>query len=270
MSKIKLFWYSTTRLENKEKENFGDLLSNYLVEKISKSEVEWVFPKNIKWFSIVKKHYLAIGSILSHATKRSIVWGSGIIEKKEKVEKAIFLAVRGPQTRFHLLNKGYEVPEIYGDPAILTPNYYNPQIEKTHEIGIICHFVDFDDIQKKVLDSQVKIINLLTNSIESKLDEILSCKSIVSSSLHGVIVGQTYGIPSLWIKFSDKLYGDDIKFQDYYESVNLPFRVTSILENKITYDLLKSLLEQNKDILLPKESHLQKMRSELMNACPFK
>ena len=28
---IPLFWYSTTRIENMSKENFGDLLSKYLV-----------------------------------------------------------------------------------------------------------------------------------------------------------------------------------------------------------------------------------------------
>lgn len=266
---IPLFWYSTTRIENMSKENFGDLLSKYLVEKISNKKVKWVLPFKYKLLGVYKKHYTVIGSILSHVSERSIVWGSGIIEKNEKVRKATFLAVRGPKTRERLLDLGYSVPEIYGDPAILTPTFYNPKIDKKHSIGIICHYVDHDDVVNRVVSNDVKVINLLTNDIESKIDEILSCKSIISSSLHGVIVGQAYGIPSLWVKFSDKLYGDDIKFQDYYESVKLPFRNAVFLEKEISKDYLYSLLKKNIDITLVKDNVLKGLREQLMDVCPF-
>jgi hypothetical protein len=50
MKSIKMFWYSTIRIENMEKENFGDFLSKYLVEKISKRNVVWVYPKKYFFF----------------------------------------------------------------------------------------------------------------------------------------------------------------------------------------------------------------------------
>ena len=86
----------------KEKENYGDLLSKYLVEKISGRPVKWIHPKKQPWYKLNKKNYLAIGSILHHATKNSVVWGSGIIDQKHKVAQADFRAVRGPRTREYL------------------------------------------------------------------------------------------------------------------------------------------------------------------------
>jgi hypothetical protein len=32
-----------------------------------------------------------------------------------------------------------------------------------------------------------------------------------------------YGIPAVWQKFSNKVFGDDIKYQDYMESVEMDF-----------------------------------------------
>ena len=51
------------------------------------------------------------------------------------------------------------------------------------------------------------------------LDEICSCEQIASSSLHGLIISDSYKIPSVWIKFTDKLKGGSFKFNDYFMSI---------------------------------------------------
>ncbi|MBT8376353.1 MAG: polysaccharide pyruvyl transferase family protein, partial [Bacteroidia bacterium] len=221
-NRIRLFWWNEKKLQNKSKENYGDLLSKYLVEKISNKTVVWARPSKgllSKWTSPT---YLAIGSIIVHAAKNSIVWGSGVVSKEDKVKQARFLAVRGPQTRDHLLKLGYTVPEVYGDPAILLPEYYNPSIEKRYDIGIIPHYSDYELVSGFYSEnSDIYLISLMTNDVEETTNEILKCKRIVSSSLHGVIVAHSYGIPAVWQKFSNNLFGDDIKYKDYFESVGI-------------------------------------------------
>ena len=48
------------------------------------------------------------------------------------------------------------------------------------------------------------------------IDEICSCDMIVSSSLHGIIIAEAYGIDAVWIKLSDKIIGGRFKFNDYF------------------------------------------------------
>lgn len=43
-------------------------------------------------------------------------------------------SVRGPVTRNILMDLGYDVPSVYGDPAILLPLFYNPIVEKNMTI----------------------------------------------------------------------------------------------------------------------------------------
>ena len=108
---IPLFYWSERKFIFKDKENYGDLLSKYLVEKISGRPVKFVHPKKQPWYTLNKTNYLAAGSIIHHATKDSIVWGSGIIDRQQKIADADFRAVRGPETRKFLLKLGYECPE---------------------------------------------------------------------------------------------------------------------------------------------------------------
>ncbi|WAC01947.1 hypothetical protein N7U66_19215 [Lacinutrix neustonica] len=107
---MRLFWWNEKKLQGKAKENYGDLLGCYLVEKISGKRVVWANPSKKSIANFFSPIYVTIGSILAQVTTNCIVWGSGIISKEYSIKKATFLAVRGPQTRAHLLNQGYEVP----------------------------------------------------------------------------------------------------------------------------------------------------------------
>src|SRR5262245_9977925 len=50
-------------------DNFGDLLSPWLIGKMTGRDV--VFAE------VAKPHYVAVGSILNRANPRSVVWGTG-------------------------------------------------------------------------------------------------------------------------------------------------------------------------------------------------
>jgi hypothetical protein len=267
--KIRLFWWNEIKMQGKSKENYGDLLGKYLVEKISQKKVIWAKPSKFSIRDFFSPIYVTIGSILTNVNSKCIVWGSGIVSKDYPIKKAKFLAVRGPQTRKHLLKQGYEVPEVYGDPALLLPKFYNPKIKKEYAIGIIPHYSDFNKVKEfyKNEDS-ILLIDLMTNNIEKTTDDFLKCKKIVSSSLHGLIVAHAYGIPAVWQKFSGDIFGDDIKYQDYFESVGIAPYIPEIVSDKMKLEALDLLFSQMD--AHPRQENIEEICSKLMDVCPFK
>ncbi|MDO6601008.1 polysaccharide pyruvyl transferase family protein [Tenacibaculum sp. 1_MG-2023] len=204
------------------RDNFGDILNPIIAKEFSKNkDVKKISKRKSSYF----EHYYIIGSILQRCNKNTIVWGSGIISEdsviKEKPKKV--LAVRGPLTRKKLLEFGVECPEVYGDPALLLPRFHNPKnIARKFELGIIPHYRDKKN--KELLkflerNPDIKVIDVQNKNPLKVVDEILECKNIISSSLHGIIVADAYNIPSAWINFSDKVVGNGFKFRDYFASV---------------------------------------------------
>jgi hypothetical protein len=48
------------------------------------------------------------------------------------------------------------------------------------------------------------------------VEAITACHAILSSSLHGLIVAEAYGVPAAWMTITDKVKGGGFKFCDYY------------------------------------------------------
>lgn len=210
----KVWWWA-------KKNNYGDILTPLLFDYF---KIPYEFTSNAK-----KANIISIGSIASKAKTHTTVLGSGFISTTDKVEpKANYKFVRGPKTREKIINVGGSCPEIFGDPALLLPLIID-ESKKVHEIGIVPHYIDYNEIKKKYPNEFV--INLQTNDPIKTTREITSCKKIISSSLHGLIVANAYNIPAAWIKFSDNLVGDDFKFYDYAESVNIKNFELSTIES---------------------------------------
>ena len=265
---IPLFYWSERKFTYKDAENYGDLLSKYIVEKVSGKPVKFVHPKKQPWYKIDKKNYLAIGSIIHHANKQSIVWGSGIIDHDQTIAKADFRAVRGPRTREFLIQQGHECPEVYGDPAILLPEFFNPQIEKKYCIGVIPHYHDYAEVREYYKNEpDINVIDLMTMDVEDVTLEILRCEEIISSSLHGLIVAHAYEIPAVWVEFSKKLFGNGIKFKDYMESVQLPYYEAEFIRFKYSLKKLQELVNQHNN--LPQSSNIEELQKSLISSSPF-
>lgn len=264
---IPLFYWSSKVFENKDQENYGDILSAQIVSWVSGKEVSFYNAphKRKSWFK--KPYLMAIGSIMSYTQPKAMVWGSGIISRKDQFSKARFCAVRGPLSRKRILALGYSCPEVYGDPAILLPDYYQPAIEKKYEYGFIPHYVDQDIVSEWYgKEKETTVLNLIRDDVFYTTDRILECKKVISSSLHGVIVAQTYGIPAIWVQFSNKLSGDNVKYEDYFLSVDMkPYSATYIDQKQpmSTYDTIFSEVET-----VPSEEKLKEIRSALKHAFP--
>ena len=159
-----------------------------------------------------------------------------------------------------LVNRGIDCPRIYGDPALLYPRFYNPVVEQKYDIGIIAHYVDKQHPWLECAESKgVKIIDI-QEGINQVVDDIKSCSLIASSSLHGIIAADAYGIPSTWIEFSDDVIGNGFKFRDYYQSINRPVPVPVRINSESSIDQVAdgaNLKGIDIDLEL------------LLNSCPF-
>lgn len=271
---LRAFWYSKPHLNKGSVINFGDELSRSLIEKISKKSVKWVDPQNQTFFDRnFTSHILAIGSILHFGAKNSKVWGSGLIKTTSKAPDASYYAVRGKFTQKELTNRGYKVPEVYGDPGLLTPRYYNlDHNPKNYKIGIIPHYIEFDEINTTFLQNNFSkefVMIDLRKSIEEVLDTIAQCEYIVSSSLHGIIVPQSFSIPTLRISFTDKILGDGIKYRDYFDSVGIEqYEVPSVTINNFDEGNLLDLIERHSKYLVIKND-LVNIQDKLLQVKPF-
>lgn len=250
--------------------NFGDALNpvliKFLLKRVNK-EYKIIRYNGIKKILIKKPKkepiYLVIGSILSWAKKENIIWGAGFISAdsrvKEKPRKV--LAVRGPLSRKKLIEQKIECPEVYGDPALLLPILYFPKVKKKYKLGIIPHYVDQNSsfIKKIKQNKNILIIDINSN-IKKVVKDILSCEKIASSSLHGIIVSDAYGIPSTWLEFSNKVIGKGFKFKDYFLFVKRKDKKPLIVTTKTTISNIENKFYKYKiDIDLKK----------LLETCPF-
>lgn len=202
------------------RENWGDAIAPLLAERLSGKQVFNLRDLSTTWGRPV---YTTIGSMLGTIDAENVVvWGSGFVDSTHemKIEPARICAVRGPLSRQKLRDSGLSCPDVVGDPALLYPYFYRPKVEKRYQLGLVPHFRDVDLPAVKRLGEQdgVLVINV-RGGIEQVADQINSCERIASSSLHALVAGDAYGIPSIWIRLSDRPFGDGFKFRDYLASV---------------------------------------------------
>ncbi len=200
--------------------NFGDSLNSELIRLISGDTPKLVNNsfKNLDHEDI----YMAIGSVLGWATEETEVWGAGFISDSEFITsiptpKKIH-AVRGPLTRDILVTKGIWCKEVYGDPALLMPKFYNPSLEKKYELSIIPHAIDrvlIPELKEQFLNAHFIDV---TEDVYKFIDEIIQSKYIISSALHGCIMAYAYNVSYEHQKFSEKVLGNDFKFRDFEDS----------------------------------------------------
>lgn len=194
--------------------NVGDSLSGLILKH---------FLPNEELFEVGKEYegkIVSCGSVMSYLKEGDTVWGTGVIRAEDKVpmaSKCNFLAVRGKLTADIVKKSGGIVPDVYGDPALLLPLIYpKSKKNKKYSVGYIPHYVDRSFV-KAGKDETIIDVSL---PVEEFIDRILECEKIVSSSLHGIVISEAYGIPVEWIQYSNKLTGGKFKFHDYLTGTN--------------------------------------------------
>jgi len=205
---MKVWWLGSEKGQG----NFGDILTPYILDYF---KINYEYTNHYKDAQVI-----SVGSIARRAGVGVKVLGSGIISRNDKLcADADWKFVRGPFTRERVNFFGGECPEVYGDPALLLPLIVEPSAKK-YEVGIVPHNVDYEYAQENY-SKNYNIIGLGTRNYKNVIEKITQCESIITSSLHGIICSHAYGIPAAWVKSNTKLKGDNVKFEDYFASVDV-------------------------------------------------
>lgn len=240
------------------KPNMGDQLNRLIVEKC--------------WgLSVRRRTYLTgsvsgIGSGLGNLTysdnkfkasvefvtgfifPRVTVWGTGFINYRKFdnpfFRKHItFAAVRGELSKRRvqrILGRDIDIPT--GDAGILASTLLSERPKKKYSVGIIAHYKEQDEpIFGKLLDHypNSKYIDLRDDPLKVVI-EIAECDVIISSSLHGLIVADSFNIPNIHLVVSNNLLGDGFKFDDYYSAYGMEHVSYNVSEfNFMSVDLIK-------------------------------
>lgn len=283
MSAIKLY-YACRNIKN-----FGDMLSLDIGKHIFQKEFEFAEPFHCEaaFIGSILEQFLYPYKGFIHKTylgnwKKPVqIWGAGfraetneIVKRPQNLEEQFYRkldihAVRGRKTRDRLekiLNRDLSAVPM-GDPGLLASLLVNQnEIKKQYKVGLIPHYVDKDADMSNICLPDSTIIDVCQDPITC-ISKIAECEVILSSSLHGMIIADSLGIPNVRLVFSDKIAGGDYKYDDYYSAFGITsHRKIQMNEEKITSDDLNSIISEysiTKDMISEKQK-------ALINAFPYK
>ena len=203
------------------------------------------------------KHLYTIGSIILMGYQDATIWGSGILESepegliwsRNKYRKLDVRCVRGPETKRRLQENGIDVSKcMFGDPGVLLPLIYKPkEYENKKDYSVILH----ESFRDKNVENS---IDIYTADWKDTIDQIYNSKLVISSSLHGVIVAEAYGVPAILL---DKIVNNDrFKYNDYYYSTG-----------RYDYPVCKSV-EEGLSMAVPKVPDLSELQKNLLESFP--
>lgn len=179
--------------------NFGDDLGPEILSRLG---------YRVRRVPAADAELAACGSILHMLTNPgTAVWGCGMMSprKRPPVRLRDIRAVRGPYTQA-LLSLSPRTP--LGDPAILVPRLWPRARAVKHRIGMVRHYVDTNTYPWA--DVQIST----EQGADDVIEQITSCSAICSSSLHGLITAEAFGIPAMRIAHP-RVGGADAKWVDY-------------------------------------------------------
>ena len=229
-----------------------------------------LFGYRIKLTPLDSCELISVGSLMNNALEvvennNVAVWGSGFIQEGRdndlrNISKFKFHAVRGPITKDRLSLTNV----ILGDPALLTNLIIKPSKKKVSKIGVIPHYADahLELIKMIEQDNRFIIIDPL-HSPKKVIQQISSCSLVLSSSLHGLILSDTYSIPNMWLHLSDNLMGNEYKFKDYFSSINRTLESANL--DKIFDQIYLDKIKKN---YIPIKN-LASIQQDLINSFPY-
>lgn len=191
--------------------NFGDILGVRVVRDVAS---ERLGPHSYRGSmpNLQRPRLAAVGSVMHMLTPGTTVWGCGVNGKSlsEPLPPELDIrAVRGPLTREYLLDRGVSAPATYGDPGLLLARYWDRPAPQAHgDVVVIQNMNDCDHRKTRPW----RVVSPLS-PLETVVDAIRGASLVVGSSLHALIIADSFGIPARGIHSSVE---PRFKYADYY------------------------------------------------------
>ncbi|MGS0683813.1 polysaccharide pyruvyl transferase family protein [Nakamurella sp. GG22] len=188
--------------------NFGDLLGPVIVRRLL--GMHGLGPPAGRG-----RRLLTVGSIMRLSRSGDVIWGTGVNGKSENVDysdrRLDVRAVRGPLTRDVLIRNGHRVPDVFGDPGLLVGSLWSRDavagarprtdllvVPNINEVSLFAAGPD-------VVDPRLPLWEVL--------GRIAASGFVVGSSLHAIVVAESWGIPARLVHPRvEPLF----KYEDYY------------------------------------------------------
>ena len=237
----------TTAYWWKKELNFGDLLTPLMLRHFTETEPVHSGPNN--------PQVVLVGSVLDSIPSENytgIGAGSGMLHCKTRVNlsNAHVLGLRGKLTEQNCSGIR-QTDYVLGDPGLLSSELVYTERDK-HQLGIVPHWTDKELFKKELAKSEKYgyATPILINPAQDPIEVIKligSCKKIVSSSLHGIIIADSFNLPrrteTFPAMFSSKYEGTKFKFEDYSSVINQPIEFGVLQEApKVIIDTRKAEL----------------------------
>lgn len=196
--------------------NFGDALTPWLLTAAG------YHPRLSK---AADAKLIGVGSLLEMVPESysGAVWGTGLLYgRRVPLPHAQFLAVRGALTRDVL-----DLPPqtVLGDPGLLVSLYSRRRGGIANSVGLVFHHAHADVPIWRSLAADIPGSCLIdpVGSPQHVVRQIAKCETILTSSLHGLITADAFGIPAAWLELpTHPLRGGEFKFMDYESVVKPP------------------------------------------------
>lgn len=194
--------------------NFGDRLTSLLLKRFTGLDSEWSQPHGAD--------LVMVGSIMHHLPKhfKGVIAGIG---KLHETTSNIFPEAKTIGLRGYLSAKGIKGNIAIGDPALLADELV-PLVDKEYDLGIVPHWSDDQLAQTPVFQQFKPLIIDVTDDPLWVITQICRCHKIVTSSLHGAILADAFGIPRR-IELAPRMKthpheeGGVFKWRDYLSSI---------------------------------------------------
>ena len=210
--------------------NFGDELSPMLVRRILDNS--GFGSVTVEPAASDRPRLLAVGSILQQARDGDVVWGAGVNGKSwpkrlSKVRSLQVTAVRGPLTLGVLRRFGLDAPGVFGDPGLLFPGLFHreiaqamPAVRQRYGVPDIVYIPNLND--ERFLPERLGSLSGGVTALSPRISPvemaaiIAQSSLVISSSLHGMVLADAYGIPC---RAHLSAFEPIFKYLDYFQGV---------------------------------------------------